>query len=771
MAGGRQPRSTYRIQVTASFDLDATAGIVDYLATLGVTCLYTSPLLTAAPGSQHGYDVVDHRAADPARGGEAGRLRLAAALRSRGLGLVLDVVPNHMGVADPAANPAWWDVLRLGPRSAYERWFDIDWSRGRLLLPVLADSPDALDDLRLEDGELRYFDNRFPLAPGTETLTDAHKAHDHQHYELISWRRGSTEHNYRRFFAISGLAALRVEDPAVFDAAHAEVLRWMAAGDVDGLRVDHPDGLTDPRGYLERLAGHANAAASAAGRPGTWIVVEKILEPGEELPGWPVAGTTGYDALPEVDGVLVDPAGEAPFTELDIRLTGVRTSWPDLVHECKLDVATGMLRAETLRLAALARDVPDAQAALAELLACFPVYRSYLPEGTEHLAAAVEAARDRRPDLAAAVDLLHPRLADPADPLAVRFQQTSGAVMAKGVEDTAYYRWTRFVALNEVGGDPDRFGLPLPEFHRALARRQQRHPAGMTTLSTHDTKRSGDVRARLAVLAELPDVWAAAVERWSALAPPPDGALGHLLWQSAVGAWPLTGARLHEYIEKAIREARTRTSWNDPDKAFEAAMHQVVDAVLAPGALRSEVEDMVSRIAPSGWSNSLTGTLVQLTMPGVPDTYQGAELWDLSLVDPDNRRPVDFAERRALLSRVDGGWQPPVDSSGAAKLLVVSRALRLRRDRPELFTGYQPVLAAGPAADHAVAFSRGGAVTVGTRLPARLERDGGWRDTVLPLPDGRWSDVLTGRTPDGGEVAVAELLRTYPVALLTEEPR
>jgi (1->4)-alpha-D-glucan 1-alpha-D-glucosylmutase len=293
----------------------------------------------------------------------------------------------------------------------------------------------------------------------------------------------------------------------------------------------------------------------------------------------------------------------------------------------------------------------------------------------------------------------------------------------------------------------------------------------MTTLSTHDTKRSGDVRARLAVLAELPDDWAAAVERWSALAPPPDGALGHLLWQSVVGAWPLTGERLHAYIEKAMREARTRTSWNDPDEAFEVAMHRVVDAVLAPGPLRSDVEDLVGRIAPPGWSNSLTGTLVQLTMPGVPDIYQGAELWDLSLVDPDNRRPVDFAQRRALLSRVDGGWQPPVDSSGAAKVLVVSRALRVRRDRPKLFTGYQPVLATGPAAQHAVAFSRGGAVTVGTRLPVRLERDGGWRDTMLPLPGGRWTDVLTGRTLDGDETPVAELLRTYPVALVTEEPR
>ena len=751
MVGGVVPRSTYRVQVAPDFDLTAAAGIVDYLAALGVSHLYTAPLLAAAPGSTHGYDVVDHRRADPRRGGEAGRQALAAALRAHGLGLVVDLVPNHAGVAAPAENPAWWDVLKLGPQSVYGRWFDIDWSRGRLLLPVLADSPTALDDLRLVGGELHYFDKRYPLAPGTEALGDPRKAHDSQHYELVSWRRGAAEHNYRRFFAISELAALRVEDEAVFDATHAEVLRWVAAGDVDGLRIDHPDGLTDPAGYLERLTARA---------PGAWVVVEKILEPGEELPAWPVAGTTGYDALAEVDGVLVDPAGEAAFTALDTELTGIETSWPDLVHDCKLDVATGMLRAEVRRLAVLAREVPDAEEALAELLACFPVYRSYLPDGAEHLAAAVDGAAARRPDLAGQLAALADRLADPDDPLAVRFQQTSGAVMAKGVEDTAYYRWTRFVALNEVGGDPDRFGLPLPEFHQALARRQERHPAGMTTLSTHDTKRSGDVRARLAVLAELPAEWADAVRRWSAAAPPPDGALGHLLWQTVVGAWPLPADRLHAYLEKAMREARTRTSWSDPDEAFEAAVHAVADAALGP--LAADIAGFAARIEPYGWSNALTAALVQLTMPGVPDTYQGSELWDLSLVDPDNRRPVDYAARRDLLARLDAGWQPPVAADGAAKLLVVSRALRLRGS--VTLDGYEPLLATGAAAEHVVAFARGDAVTVGTRLPVRLGRDGGWRDTTVPLPAGSWTDVLTGRPASG---SVGSLLDTYPVALLT----
>jgi (1->4)-alpha-D-glucan 1-alpha-D-glucosylmutase len=747
------PVSTYRVQVSPDFDLHATAGLAGYLARLGVTHLYASPLLTATTGSMHGYDVTDHRTADPQRGGEEGRLVLAEALREHGLSLVLDLVPNHMGVAVPAENAAWWDVLRLGPQSAYGRWFDIDWSRGRLLLPVLGDGPDELAALRVTAGELRYYDKRFPLAPGTEALDDPVKVHDHQHYELVSWRRAATEQNYRRFFAISDLAGLRVEDPAVFDATHAEILRWVAFGDVTGLRIDHPDGLADPAGYLERLWQTSN---------GLWTVVEKILEPGEELPDWPVAGTSGYDPMAEVDGVLVDPAGTAAFTALDTRLTGTATSWPELVHDCKLDVATGMLRAEVRRLATMVPEVPYAQEALAELLACFPVYRSYLPVGISQLVVAVEAAQARRPDLDLGV--LAARLGVAEDPLAIRFQQTSGAVMAKGVEDTAYYRWTRFLALNEVGGDPDRFGLPLPAFHAALAHRQDRHPAGMTALSTHDTKRSGDLRARLAVLAELPEDWAAAVDRWSSLAPTPDGALGHLLWQSLVGAWPIEGDRLHGYLEKAMREARTRTSWDDPAPAFEQAMHAAADAALRPGELHDDVAAFVDRIAGPGWSNALTATLLQLTMPGVPDTYQGCELWDLSLVDPDNRRPVDFELRSALLARLDDGWRPAWDdAAGAAKLLVVSRALRLKRDRPGLFTAYSPVTATGPAAEHAVAYDRGGAITVGTRLPVGLAAAGGWRDTTLTLP--AVTDLLTGRSYEGA-VRLADLLADHPAALL-----
>ncbi|MGB2572501.1 malto-oligosyltrehalose synthase [Micromonospora citrea] len=750
--------STYRVQVRPGFDLDATAGLADWLVALGVTHLYSAPLLAATPGSQHGYDVVDHRAVNPELGGEAARQRLVRALRAAGLGLVVDIVPNHAGVARPAANPAWWDVLRRGRDSAYASWFDVDWDRGRLLLPVLADSTDALNDLKVVDGELRYHEHRFPIADGTADGTPR-QVHDRQHYELVNWRRGDTELTYRRFFAVSDLAGLRVEDPAVFDATHAEILRWVAAGDVDGIRVDHPDGLRDPAGYLARL----RAAA-----PDVWLVVEKILEYGEELPDWPVHGTTGYDALAAVCGLFVDGDAAGDLTALDGRLTGRHTSWQDLTHDTKREAATRLLAAELGRLAALVPEL-DPQAtrdALAELAACFPVYRGYPPVGARHLAAARSEAGRRRPDLAATLDAVTALLRDPDHELAARFPQLTGAVMAKGVEDTAYYRWSRFVALNEVGGSPAHFGVPPAEFHRFAAARQVRWPASMTTLSTHDTKRGEDVRARLAVLSELPGRWAEQVSRWTSRAPLGDPAFAHLLWQTAVGAWPVERERLHAYAEKAAREASVCTSWADPDLAFEHELHALVDRMYDDPELHAEITAFAAEITPAGWSNSLGQKLVQLAMPGVPDTYQGTELWENSLVDPDNRRPVDFAVRRELLARLDGGLRPAVAADGAAKLLVVSRTLRLRRDHPELFTTYRPVPAQGPAGRHALAFDRGGAVAVATRLPLRLARDGGWRGATLPISGNSVTDVFTGRVYSGSELLLDDLLRTYPVALL-----
>ncbi len=766
------PTSTYRVQVRPAFDLHATADACDYIATLGAGAVYTSPLLPSAHGSDHGYDVVAFDRIDPARGGIDGWTRLLVAARARGLKVVVDIVPNHAGVADAAENPAWWDVLRLGQESSYASWFDIDWGTGRVLLPVLGDS---FDPAELEvspggyaptaggtptDGELRYYEHRFPLAPGTEPKPgeSAAAVHDRQHYELVNFRRADTEQNYRRFFAVTTLAGLRVEDEAVFAATHEQIGHWVREDMIDGLRIDHPDGLSDPLGYLIRLR-------AVAGED-TWITVEKILEPGEELPDdWPVDGTTGYDALAEVGGLFVDPSAEAAFDSLYRELTKDGADFAEHVAAGKRFAASTILQAEVFRLARLVPDVERAAEALLELLVAFPVYRSYLPVGAEHLSQAVERARAARPDLVDSIDALAPRLADPTDELCARFQQASGAVMAKGVEDTAYYRYTRFIALNEVGGDPARFGVQPDDFHAAQQRRQRVAARSMTTLSTHDTKRGEDVRARLAVLSELPDEWARLARQLMAAAPVPDPTFGYLLWQTFAGAGLIERDRMHAYAEKAMREAAQATGWINPDQEFEATVHAAVDAAYDSPDVHDPLAAFVDQLSPYGWTNSLAQKLVQLTMPGVPDVYQGTELWEDSLVDPDNRRAVDFGARHTLIDALDADVEPPpIDGSGAAKLWVVSRTLRLRRDWPNLFTEYEPVAVQGPVAAHAIAFDRGGALTVATRLPVRLERAGGWRDTTIEVAGGA-TDVISGRTHEG-TVALADLLGVYPVALL-----
>jgi (1->4)-alpha-D-glucan 1-alpha-D-glucosylmutase len=753
------PPSTYRLQVSARFDLYAAADVCDYLATLGVGAAYLSPLLPSSRGSDHGYDVVGFDTIDPARGGGDGWTRFVAAARSRELQLVVDIVPNHTGVADAAQNPQWWSLLQLGRSSPYAGWFDVDWAQGRLRLPVLGDAFTP-DELSVVDDELHYYDNRFPLAPGTEPQAGENAAavHDRQHYELVNFRRADAEQNYRRFFAVVSLAGLRVEEATVFDATHAQIQRWIQADGVDGLRVDHPDGLADPLGYLTRLRELAGPAA--------WLTVEKILEPGERLPGgWPVDGTTGYDALTEVGAVLLDAAASAPLDELYREATGDQADFAEHVRRGKRQVATTILRAEVARLARLVPSVARADEAFVELLVAFPVYRSYLPVQAHYLAQALTLARAARPDLIETLDAVAPRLADPGDELCVRFQQTSGAVMAKGVEDTAYYRYTRFIALNEVGGDPAHLGAGTSGFHAAQQNRQRVAARGMTTLSTHDTKRGEDVRARLAVLSELPDEWAALVRSVLAAAPVPDASFGYLMWQTFVGTGFIERERMHAYLEKAMREAAVATTWIDPDVAFERAVHAAADAAYDNPAVHDQLAQFITLITPYGWVNSLSQKLIQLTMPGVPDVYQGTELWEDSLVDPDNRRAVDYDLRRRMLGELDSLAQPPpIDDTGAAKLWVVSRTLRVRREQPTLFDRYEPIAVVGAASGHAVAYDRGGAVTVATRLPLTLERGGGWRDTTVDLGAGG-TDALSGVTYHG-QVELTELLARLPVALL-----
>ncbi|MGS0686897.1 malto-oligosyltrehalose synthase [Nakamurella sp. GG22] len=760
----RVPLSTYRLQITPEWDLADAAALVPYLQSIGIDWLYLSPVLAAEPGSEHGYDVVDHGEVDDSRGGDWALAKVAKRARAAGLGVLIDIVPNHVGVGTPALSVWWWDVLSNGRDSEHAAAFDIDWDagHGKLRLPVLGDGDDELDALRIEDGELRYYDHRFPIAEGTGDGTPV-QVHARQHYELMNYRRADAELNYRRFFAVNTLAGVRVELPEVFEMTHAQVRQWVENDWMDGLRIDHPDGLADPGGYLDDLAELTDHR---------YVLVEKIIEGDEELTAtWACAGTTGYEALAALDRLFVDPAGEPVLDRLDTQLRdGLRVDWPAMTRATKRAVADGILRSEVLRLARLVPDLPaDTDDAIAELLSSFSVYRTYLPLGREYLDEALERAISNRPELTDTLRAVVERLDDPASEFTIRLQQTSGMVMAKGVEDCAFYRWTRLTSLTEVGGEPSEFSLSPQQLHEINLRRLQRTPDTMTSLSTHDTKRSEDVRARISVIAELADEWAAAVRTWYRLAPICDGPLANLVFQAAVGAWPIERERLHAYAEKAAREAGVSTGWIDSDADFEQRMHALVDGIYDDEALHAGVVAMADRLRAFGWSNSLSAKLIQLTAPGVPDVYQGTELWDLSLVDPDNRRPVDYQRRVGLLVRIDDGWLPEIDDEGAAKLLVTSRALRLRRDRQDLFTGYQPLTADGPAAEHVFAFDRGGALTVATRLPAGLTASGGWRDTSLELPPGNWTDQLNGRSFTGGATPVGELLGRYPVALLARD--
>jgi (1->4)-alpha-D-glucan 1-alpha-D-glucosylmutase len=811
----------YRLQLTPDFGFAEAAEIGEYLADLGVTHVYLSPVLEAVPGSLHGYDVTDHSRIRGELGGEEGFRAMAKRLRGFGLGIVLDIVPNHMAVPDNLAlNRQLWSVLRDGRGSPYADWFDIDWTAhdDRMLLPVLGDRPETvLGDLRVEpdggpDGEptLRYFDHVLPLRPGTARLPMADLL-ESQHYLLAWWRDASTELNWRRFFNVSSLIGVRVEVPAVFDATHEVIVRLVAEGLVDGLRIDHPDGLADPRGYLARLASATD---------GAWVVVEKILETDETLPAdWACAGTTGYDGLKLIDGLFLDPGGADPLTAEYARFTGrpgdhaAVPRFADVALAAKREVATGTLAAEVTRLARLLGDVcpgvteEETRTVLVEVLAAFPVYRAYVHPGEFPSAAAaeaavgeaVEAARGRLPrklrgladDLGQAVLGLHRPAggaAGRAGELVVRFQQTTGPVLAKGVEDTAFYRWSRLLALNEVGGDPDQFGVAPEAFQAQAQRLAGAWPSTMTTLSTHDTKRQEDVRARLRVLAELPGRWGSQVGEWheqavtnrvfGKTASAVDRDTEYLIWQTLVGAWPISNDRLAGYLTKAVREADRHTSWAVQDAAYEAAVLGLAARALDDPGLSASIGEFVAGIAGDALVNSLGAKLVQLTMVGVPDIYQGCELSGLSLVDPDNRRPVDFARRRALLADLDANRLDPAAGLDAAKLLVTARALRLRRTRPEWFAGgYAPLAAVGPAADHVLAFARGGpdtggpAVTVTTRLPVGLRGRGGWSDTVLPLPGWApgWVDVLTGAVFGGDKLLLSDVTGALPVALLVPE--
>lgn len=623
---------------------------------------------------------------------------------------------------------------------------------------------------------------------------------ERQNYRPAFWRTAGHELDYRRFFDVHTLVGLRTEDPVVFAETHRLILGWLKDGVIDGVRIDHPDGLRDPLEYFRRL----RAAA-----PGAWIVAEKILEPGEALrESWPVDGTTGYDFLNLAGGLFVSRAAEGALTDLYQDLTGQGTDWAELVREKKLRVLEELLASDVNRLAEVFRQVCERhrryrdftrfelRQAIREVAASFPVYRTYVraevgeisPEDVREVQEAIEAAKARRTDLSPDLfdffrDLLWLRFrGDLESELVMRFQQLTGPAMAKGVEDTAFYNFHRLVSLNEVGGSPGAFGVSVEEFHRTCAENQRRWPAAMLATSTHDTKRSEDVRARISLLSEIPERWGETVCRWfnhnekHLRGGCPDRNAQYLIYQTLVGAWPISVERIQAYMEKAVREAKGPTSWNRINEEYEGALREFLQAILNDKDFVVDLESFVTPLVEPGRITSLAQTLLKLAAPGVPDFYQGTELWDLSLVDPDNRRPVDYELRRRLLGELEEGMTPEAILSrmneGLPKLWLIRQGLHLRRNRPGAFgreSTYEPLAVSGEKRDHAVAFLRGGEVAVvAPRLVLTLE--GSWGDTTVDLPMGGWRNELTGERVEGGRVALEGLLGRFPVGLLAREP-
>ncbi len=976
----RSPVATYRVQFHKDFRFPDALAVVDYLHALGVTDLYASPYLKARPGSTHGYDISDHSRFNPEIGTEEEFAALSAALRERGMGHLLDVVPNHMGIMGNE-NQWWNDVLENGPASPYAAYFDINWHslkpdlEDRVLLPVLGDPyGKALESrhIRLEYDagtfRVRYFDNVFPVSPSTYDLILKHRlpelgqeigaenpdhvellsiltaiahlppAKSHspetvaerqrekevikrrlgalteksapvqafvrhnvgefngdcdghglelldgllnaQPYRLSSWRVASDEINYRRFFDINELAALNMEKPEVFAATHVLILRLLSEGHVTGLRIDHPDGLFDPRQYLRRLqhqyvlaVGRRTAGARSAaldeervadellrladGRP-LYVVVEKILASGERLPAdWPVAGTSGYEFLNSLNGLFVDRSHAKAFTKLYHQWTGMTTPFRDLVYQKKYLTLQVTLASELQMLAyqldrlsernRWSRDFTQnsLRRALREVISCFEVYRTYIT-GTDIaetdrlvIERAVARAKRRNPALSGSIfdfvrDMLLLQFPEDTGEQARdeqvrfvgKFQQLTAPVMAKGLEDTVFYVYNRLLSLNEVGGDPEVFGEKLASFHDHNAERLRRHPHALSATATHDTKRGEDARARINVLSEMPAEWKRAVSRWYLLNrrhkpvidgdAAPDRSDEYFFYQTLVGSWPSPrpagaeefaafAARVQQYMQKAIHEAKVHTSWINPHPAYDDAVRQFVARALDPDKSRRFLTDFAEfhrLIDHYGLFNALSQSLLKVSAPGAPDVYQGTELWDFSMVDPDNRRPVDYALRRRRLAELDrraagdlrelAGELLAGRADGRVKLYVVSRALRCRRDHPELFSDgdYLPAEASEPFADNVCAFVRRGggkaALVAAPRLlrrivaPDELPLSPAWRDGVLLLPagspGGRWRDVLTGALLAAGErdgkhfLNLGDLFGHLPVALLLAEP-
>lgn len=806
--------STYRLQLNKRFTLADAAARADYLRRLGVSHLYLSPILAAVPESDHGYDVCDPREVSSDLGGEEALQRLFGTLTGTGQGCVIDVVPNHLSASHH--NPWWWDVLRCGETSTHASKFDVNWTPtqpghgGKIVLPVLGEHlGTVLETQKLTVGrnvagewEIQYGEFRFPVNEEGRRVLDAGDADivevlGRQFYRLCHYKLDSEEINYRRFFMVQSLAAVRMEDPFVRISTHAKLFDIVASGRVDGLRVDHPDGLRDPGGYLQYLRGEL---------PGVWLLAEKILESSETLPEWKVDGTTGYDFLQLAGGLWVDPSGEKALTELYCDFTGHLEPYGVQVRNKKRKIVREGFRGEVARLARYLREVCDERLLdfpfsvleefITELVVHFPVYRTYVIPGQapsasdrRYIGEALSAMRrhpsDFDPELLDVIgDLLygdHPASCSPrhaAAEFVARFQQLTSPVMAKGVEDTALYCYDRLVSLNEVGGDPTRFGITPEVFHAENTKAQSRWPLRMLTTSTHDTKRSEDVRARIAVLSEIGPEWASHLKQWADHNLPawqghlPDRNAEYLVYQTLIGTWPISEERVQDYMLKACREASRHTAWSAPDREYEKTIRHFISTVLADPGFVQKLEAFVAAVIDAGRINSLAQTLLKLTCPGIPDIFQGCEIWDNSLVDPDNRRPVDFELRTRLLETLE--TRPPVGAimgqmeQGLPKLHVIHQALALRRRHPASFGpgpdgSYNPLLVSGPRLGNVVAFRRGEDIAV--VVPRLIGRGTfNWEDTRVELGDGLWRDVMSGSTCST-TATIADILGDFPVAL------
>jgi (1->4)-alpha-D-glucan 1-alpha-D-glucosylmutase len=900
------PRATYRLQFHKDFTLRDALALVPYLAELGVSHIYASPITEARPGSTHGYDIVNHNRLNPEIGSDDDFQALVTALHQRGMGLILDIVPNHMGIG---GDNAWWvDVLEWGEASPYAHYFDINWDaaradlKGRVLLPVLGDQYGVILEkgeitLRFDEGEgsfsFWYYDHRFPVSPmcystilsvggapldtlanefavlkrtrrsaqramaealkrrlaeaakepetveaivstlatltgqpgNARTFRGLNRLLDRQAYRLAYWRVAADEINYRRFFNINELAGLRIELPELFAETHRMVFAMAERGDIDGLRIDHIDGLFGPDAYAEALRRHFPEPF--------YLVVEKILAHYEKLPNWPIDGSTGYDFINQVLGLFVDPDGERAMTRLYQRLIGRTADFDAVLAIAKRRIMQVNLSSEMNVLARRFHRLSMSEwrtrdftfnamlDALEQVIAAFPVYRTYVSrrdtgaDDHRYIDWAVAQAKKQAGIRDTTIfDFLHqvlsgtlPGHSRPADVLrtAMQFQQVTGPVMAKAAEDTAFYRYFRLLALNEVGGDPRRYGLSLAGFHHLMRERARDWPRTMSTTATHDTKRGEDARVRLAMLSEMPRQWGQLVTRWLRFNRSrrseidgeivPDRNVEHLFYQTLVGAWPpeLTpddvegvkglAERIGAYMIKAVREGKEESGWSNPNTAYEAALERFVAAVLdvsRPNAFLVDFHGFIEPLTRLSAIASLAQLAIKLTAPGLPDIYQGGELWDFSLVDPDNRRPPDWQQRRALLAaiadaepaRLASDWQ-----DGREKLFVASRLLRLRQQHPALFTegDYQPLYGEGGRAnDHLCAYARTHKettlVVAVPRLVYRLYNNGdaGWGATSLPLPHaGKWRDALSARGHENtAQIAAAELFAEFPIAVL-----